>query len=80
MELCLNFYEKTKDERKKHVSNIFYACDVNIFKKIKKYGIFIFFPICFIIFLTIKLDKNDSIEFYEFELMYKFVEKENYNR
>ena len=30
MELCLHFYEKTKDERKKHVSNIFYACDVTI--------------------------------------------------
>jgi len=43
MELCLNFYEKTKDERKKHVSNIFYACDVNILNKIKKYGIFFFF-------------------------------------
>jgi len=41
---------------------------------------FFFFSICFIIFLTIKLDKNDSIEFYEFELMYKFVEKETYNR
>lgn len=30
IEISLKYYEKTKNEMKKHVSEIFYACDVNI--------------------------------------------------
>ncbi|KAL4461044.1 hypothetical protein ABPG74_016516 [Tetrahymena malaccensis] len=53
MNISISFYEKTKAECKKHVSEIFYACD---------------------------LDKNDTIEFYEFDLMYKYVEKKIYDK
>ncbi|EAS01476.2 hypothetical protein TTHERM_00151900 (macronuclear) [Tetrahymena thermophila SB210] len=53
MNIAISFYEKTKAECKKHVSEIFYACD---------------------------LDKNDTIEYYEFDLMYKYVEKKKYDK
>ncbi|KAL4506969.1 hypothetical protein ABPG72_001390 [Tetrahymena utriculariae] len=53
MNISIQFYEKTKAQCKKHVSEIFYACD---------------------------LDKNDTIEFFEFDLMYKYVEKKRYDK
>lgn len=71
--IIVNLYQKKKEEIGNDVKKLFYAADVTLTFKILEL-------ISQYYFMNNKLDKNDCIELNEFVTIYRYLEKDRFDK